>query len=324
MRVKSAEREPACVHRIRIGISSCLLGHRTRYDGSHKRDRYITDRLGRLFEWIAVCPEVELGLGTPREPIRLEQLEGGIRLLAHDSGRDLTDSMRAYAVRRLEELSAENLCGYVLKSDSPSCGLETVPVHRRTRAPTRTGRGLFAEALLVRFPHLPVEEEAGLRDPGIRENWIERVLAFARLQKLWNSRWTVQSLTEFQAAAKLTVLSHSPAAYESLGRLVARAGTISRQELQTRYHSEFMESLKTPATRGRHANVLQHMAGYFKRQLDSESRQKLVGTIDGYRKGKSRLIVPVTLVARNVRRFDISYLAKQTYLDDHTKIASVI
>jgi uncharacterized protein YbgA (DUF1722 family)/uncharacterized protein YbbK (DUF523 family) len=300
---------------IRIGVSACLLGEKVRYDGGHKHDRYLTETLGPYIEWVPVCPEVELGLGTPRDTMRLELVEGAIRMIMTRSGRDLTASMRAYARSRVAKLAGEELCGYILKSDSPSCGLARVRIHDPCGKSTTTGRGLFADALIERFPYLPVEEEGRLCDPRLRENWIERIFAYRRLQSLWNSRWRIRGLREFHAAHKLILLTHAPAAYQRLGRLAAQAGAMSSQELRRRYHGEFMEALSIPATRGRHANVLQHMAGYFKRQLDDESRQELAALVEDYRKGEVPWIVPVTLISHYVRLFEISYLAGQAYLN---------
>ncbi len=304
---------------IRIGISACLLGQKVRYDGGHKLDRYLTDTLGDYFEWVPVCPEVELGLGIPRPTMRLERHGTGVRLIVPESECDLTGPMSTYASTKVGELAAAELCGYLLKSDSPSCGMERVRVYGRGGTPARNGRGLFATALLERIPQLPVEEEGRLCDPGLRENWVERVFAFSRLRSLWNCKWTTGDLVGFHTANKLAVLAHSPEDYGLLGRIVARAGTLSRCELKTLYQREFMSSLKTIATRGRHANVLQHMAGYFKRNLDEASRKELAGLIEDYRRGEIPLIVPVTLIRHYVRRFEVSYLAGQTYLNPHPK-----
>ncbi len=304
---------------VRIGISACLLGEKVRFDGGHKHDRYITLTLGQYFEWVPVCPEVELGLGTPRETMRLEQGDSEVRMIMPKSGRDLTTPMRAYARARVPQLEEENLSGYILKSDSPSCGLLRVRVYAATGMPSRTGRGLFAEALAKRFPLLPIEEEGRLCDPGLRENWVERVFAYRRLQELWAGRWTVRDLIQFHTAHKLTVLAHSPAAYKELGRLVAGAADVPRPELRRRYHEGLMRALSVLATRGRHANVLQHMAGYLKKQLDEDSRRELAGLIDDYRKGEVPLIVPLTLLKHHLRRYEVSYLSGQVYLNPHPK-----
>lgn len=304
---------------IRIGISACLLGEKVRFDGGHKHDRYLTQTLGRYFEWVPLCPEVELGLGTPRETMRLEQVDGGIRLFMPKSGRDLTEPMRQFAATRTGQLALEDLDGYILKSDSPSCGLMRVRVYGPSGMPDRTGRGLFAEALAEQFPHLPIEEDGRLCDPRLRENWIERVFAYRRIKSFWRSRWTLQSLIIFHTAHKLALLAHSPKAYQELGRLVARAKDMPKSEVRLRYHTLFARALAVLATRGRHANVLQHMAGYIRKQLDEDSRRELSSLIDDYRTGEVPLIVPLTLIKHYVRRFNVTYLAGQVYLDPHPK-----
>ncbi len=302
-----------------VGISACLLGRKVRFDGGHKEDRFITHTLGRYFEWVPVCPEVELGLGTPRETMRLVRVGGENHLITNKSASDLTRPMRAFAIARVEELAAIGLSGFLLKSDSPSCGMERVCVYTGGGRPARSGRGLFAETLLKRFPILPVEEEARLCDPRIRENWIERVFACWRLKALWNGRWTIGSLMRFHTAHKLVLLAHSPQAYRNLGRLVASSEGIPRHQLRQTYEAGFMQALKKIATPGRHANVLQHMAGYFRKSLDEDSRRELQECIEDYRNGSLPRIVPLTLIKHYVRRFDVSYLAGQLYLYPHPK-----
>ena len=164
----------------RIGISACLLGQEVRYNGAHKRDALLIERLGPSVEWVAVCPEVELGMGTPRPPIRLERRSDEIRLIMPSTGDDHTEAMRAYAERRAEELAGLNLDGYILKKDSPSCGVWEVEVHPVAGAPSKTGRGLFAEALIARLPDLPVEEEGRLHDPRMLESFLARVFEHQR------------------------------------------------------------------------------------------------------------------------------------------------
>jgi uncharacterized protein YbgA (DUF1722 family) len=247
----------------------------------------------------------------------LELVEDAVHMIEPKSGRDLTGRMRDYARSRAEKLAEEELCGYILKSDSPSCGMARVRVYGQGNRPARSGRGLFADALIERFPDLPVEEEGRLCNPGLRENWIERVFAYSRLRSLWGSRWSIRDLIEFHTAHKLVILAHSPAVYQTLGRLAARARSFSRQDIRRRYHKLFMEAMSVPATRGRHTNVLQHMAGYFKRLLDDECVRELAGLICEYREGKVPLIAPVTLIKHYVRRFNNSYLAGQTYLNPH-------
>jgi uncharacterized protein YbgA (DUF1722 family)/uncharacterized protein YbbK (DUF523 family) len=300
---------------LRIGISACLLGQEVRFDGGHKRDRFLTEVLGPVVEWVPVCPEVELGLGTPRETLRLVRSEGGVRMITTRTGIDHTDGMNAWAKRRLDELAREDLCGYVLKKDSPSCGMERVKVFGAAGMPERRGRGLFAAALLERFPSLPVEEEGRLSDPRLRENFIERTFAYRRLKDLFDTRWSIGSLVRFHTAHKMSLLAHSTTAYQELGRLVARARELPKQELRDRYERDFMAALSHMATTRRHTNVLMHVAGHLKTLLDALSRRELQETIDEYRRGLVPLVVPLTLIRHHVRQHGVEYLDGQVYLE---------
>ena len=304
---------------IRIGVSACLLGQEVRYDGGHTRDPFLVETFGRYVEWVHVCPEVEIGLGTPRDPIRLERAGRDVRLVNPKTGTDLTRKMRTYAARRLAALEDQDLCGYVLKKDSPSCGLERVRVYVGRGVPSKSGRGLFAEALLRRYPNLPVEEEGRLNDPRIRENFVERVFAYRRLRSLFARHWTVGDLVRFHTAHKLQLLSHSPKTDAALGCLVADAKPIPRDRLRARYESEFMTALSEIATPRRHANVLHHIVGHFRKHLDDDSRRELLSLIDDYRAGLVPLVVPLTLIRHYVRRLDIPYLKGQVYLEPHPK-----
>jgi uncharacterized protein YbgA (DUF1722 family)/uncharacterized protein YbbK (DUF523 family) len=314
------------VEPIKIGVSACLLGEQVRFDGGHKRDAFLVETFGRYVQWVAVCPEVELGLGVPRKSLRLVESNGGIRLIEWErsasgqaSGPDRTDAMRAYARRRVGRLAREDLCGYVLKKDSPSCGMERVKVYGRSGMPLKHGRGLFAEALMRAYPNMPVEEEGRLGDPRLRENFIERVFAYRDLCALFGKAWKLGDLVAFHTARKLQLLAHSAKAYENLGRMMARAKAVSRATLHERYEGEFMTALGIPATPVRHANVLQHMAGYIRDKLDDSSRRELHELIADYRAGLVPLVVPITLIRHYVRRFDIVYLKGQAYLEPHPK-----
>jgi uncharacterized protein YbgA (DUF1722 family)/uncharacterized protein YbbK (DUF523 family) len=305
--------------RIRIGVSACLLGDEVRYDGGHKRDTFLTEILGPLVEWVRVCPEVEAGLGTPRESMRLVDEGGTIRLLTVKTGMDHTASMTAYAAGKATALDGEDLSGYILKKDSPSCGMTRVKVYGGKGPPAKSGVGVFARALLARFPHLPVEEEGRLTDPRLRENFIERVFACRRLRDLFEARWTVGDLVRFHTAHKLVLLAHSTQAYTRLGRLVAGAKASDRASLRARYTAGFMDALTAIATPQRHTNVLQHMVGYFKKTLDAASRSELLAAIEDYRIGLVPLVVPVVLLRHHVRVHEVQYLATQIYLAPHPK-----
>ena len=304
---------------IRIGISSCLLGETVRFDGGHKRDSFLTETFGRFVEWVPVCPEVECGLGTPRESMRLVAVGTHVRLLTGKTGVDLTDQLARYSGDRVEALASENLSGYVLKKDSPSCGLERVKIYGEHRMAVKSGRGIFAARLIERFPSLPVEEEGRLSDPRLRDNFVERVFAYARLRALFSSKWDVGGLVRFHTAHKLILMAHSTVAYQRLGRLVARAKSVCAVELERGYTDVFMAALAGIATARRHTNVLQHMAGYFKDRLDRASKAELLAAIEDYHAGLVPLIVPITLLRHHVRVHDVSYLAGQLYLEPHPK-----
>ena len=303
----------------RIGVSACLLGQQVRFDGGHKRSEFLVEVFGRFVEFVPFCPEVELGLGVPRETLRIERRDGEIRLIANRSGADHTAAMRTLADRRTAAIARDDLSGYVLKKDSPSCGMERVRIYPANGTPARDGRGLFAEALMRRYPNLPVEEEGRLNDARIRENFIERVFAYRRLRNFFSARWTVGGLVAFHTVHKLQLLAHAPKAYAELGRIVAGARAIDRAELRDRYEREFMAALARPATATRHVNVMQHMAGYFSDRLDPGARQELTGLIEDYRGGLVPLIVPITLMRHYVRHFAIDYLAGQVYLEPHPR-----
>ena len=285
--------------RIRLGVSACLLGDEVRYDGGHKRDPFLTDILGPFVEFVKVCPEVESGMGTPRESVRLMDQDGRLRLLTVRTGVDCTDAMTTYAEARVRRLAAEDLCGYVLKKDSPSCGMTRVKVYHGAGPGTRSEWDCLS-VLLARFP-TPVEEEGRLLDPRLRENFIERVFAYRRLTDLFESRWTIGDLVGFHTAHKLVLMAHSSPAYARLGRLVAGAKGLPRATVRAEYGAEFMAALSIVATTRRHTNVLQHMAGYFKRLLDAGSRDELSATIEDYRKGLVPLVAPLTLLRHHVR-----------------------
>jgi uncharacterized protein YbgA (DUF1722 family)/uncharacterized protein YbbK (DUF523 family) len=309
---------------VRIGISACLLGQRVRYDGGHKRDPFLIETVGRHVEWVPVCPELELGLGVPRETIRLVRAEvraeEGPRLIASKTGRDLTEAMRAFAKARIAELAPLDLCGYVLKKDSPSCGMERVRVHEPGGGARRDGRGLFAQALLDAQPLLPVEEEGRLNDPRLREGFFVRVFAYRRLRDLFAApRWSLGDLVRFHTAEKLLLMAHDVEAYRALGRLVAGARAHPRAELRDRYRDAFMAALRRQATTRKHTNVLQHAQGHLKRLCTPDERAELSDVIDEFRRGLVPLIVPITLLRHHVRRHGVEYLSGQTYLEPHPR-----
>jgi uncharacterized protein YbgA (DUF1722 family)/uncharacterized protein YbbK (DUF523 family) len=305
---------------IRVGISTCLLGEEVRWDGGHKRDRYLTDVLAPYFEWVPVCPEVEIGMGIPRPPVRLVRGDdGAARLVDPKRGKDWTRAMQSWARRRVRGLAALGLCGYVLKSGSPSCGMERVKVYGAAGMPEKGGRGLYAAELLRRFASLPVEEEGRLHDARLRENWIERVFAYRRLRSLFEGRPSRGRLVAFHTAHKLQLLAHSEVRYRELGRLVADAKRTPEAELRERYQAAFMAALATPATPKRHVNVLQHALGHLRGRVTPAAAKELHAQVADYARGLVPLVVPLTMLRHYVHLLGIDYLAGQLYLDPHPK-----
>ncbi len=305
---------------IRVGVSSCLLGEAVRFDGSHKRNAFILDILAPFIEIHAVCPEAELGLGVPREPIRLVRTGKTVKLVGSTSGTDHTRTMRDWARKRVKELRTDGLDGFILKSRSPSCGLHRVKLYEvRDKPPSVAGRGVFAATLARAFPDLPMEEEGRLNDAAIREHFVGRVFVHHRLRTFFTPGWSRGDLVAFHTREKILLMAHAPGAYKDLGHLVAGAKSQSRPALERDYRSGFMAAMCKRATPGRNANALSHMAGYFKTHLDQDSRAELMGKIEDYRKGLVPLVIPMTLIGHFARRFGIDDLAGQTYLEPHPK-----
>jgi len=303
--------------KITIGISSCLLGEKVRFDGGHKLDHYLKDTLGAYVSWMPVCPEVETGFPVPREAMRLVGDSSSPRLVTVRSGMDHTDRMRAWAKRKLGEIEKHDLCGFIFKARSPSSGMRGVKVYGASGVPTHAGVGIFARMFMERFPFVPVEDEGRLHDPALRENFIERIFVFRRWREMKRSGGTIHALISFHTEHKLLVLAHSPKHYMLLGRLVADAKKRQRHALLEEYFELLMDGLKLLATTRKNTNVLQHIAGYFKKQLSSEEKQELMDVIRAYHKGFVPLIVPMVLSNHYVNKYDQPYLKRQYYLHPH-------
>jgi len=304
---------------INVGISTCLLGERVRFDAGHKRDRFITDILGDYFEFVPVCPELEVGMGVPRESVRLVGDIDRPQMLGVKSGEDWTGRMNEYSKERVNQLASNNLSGYILKSDSPSCGMERVRVYNEKGMPEKKGRGLYADILMKQFPLLPVEEEGRLNDAGIHDNFIVRVFSYHRLQQLGQQRFSRGKLVDFHTIHKYLLLAHSPAHYDKLGRLVAEAKQHTPQKLMDSYSTLFMEALKIKTTYKKNVNVLNHILGFLREHLNSEEKADIRTTIDDYYKRLVPLIVPITLLSHYIRKHNVQYIKNQIYLNPHPK-----
>jgi len=303
--------------RVKLGISMCLLGENVRWNAGHKLDRYLTNTLGQFVEYVPVCPEVEAGFGVPRESFRLIGDPESPRLITFKSKEDHTDRMLTWAEKRVKELEKENLCGFIFKSDSPSSGMIRVKVYTEKGMPEKKGVGMFARAFMDHFPLIPAEDDGRLHNPNIRENFIERIFALQRWRNTVAKKQSMGNLVDFHTRNKLLILSHSQKHSRLMGKLVADGKNMSMKELYNQYEALLMEALTLKTTVKKNYNVLQHLMGYFKRQLSTDEKQELLEIFDQYRNGYVPLIVPITLINHFVRKYDQPYLKMQTYLNPH-------
>lgn len=302
--------------KILIGVSSCLLGNKVRFDGGHKHDRYITGTLGNYFDFLPVCPEVECGLFIPRESMRLVGDPENPRLLTNKSATDHTDKMREWAMMRVAQLASEDLCGFIFKSKSPSSGMERVKVYDKNSVPRAIGVGLFSRVFKETFPLIPIEEEGRLHDMALRENFLESVFVYRRWRTVIEN-FSVDKLITFHTEHKMLLRAHSEKHYRELGRIVAKAGLLEAGVLLKSYQEYLMAAMKLKTTVKKHANVLTHIMGHFKKYISSDEKQELIEVIERYRNQYVPLIVPITLMNHYVRKYEEPYLLKQHYLKPH-------
>jgi len=306
--------------KIPIGISSCLLGEEVRYDGGHKKHSYITGTLSKYFEFRPVCPEMAIDLGAPRSPIHLIEKKNKIRCVDINSPDiDVTEKLRDYA-EDLKQLHMD-LCGYILKKDSPSCGMERVKVYIKS-VPVRIGIGIYAEQMMNNNPLLPVEEEDRLGDPQLRENFIQRIFVLSRWKSLVDNGISINRLMDFHARHKLIIMSRGD--YQQLGRLLANSGNNDVNIIADQYILQLMKILKKVATRNKHVNVLQHIQGYLKKELSIDDKAELCDIIDRYRRGEIPLIVPLTLLKHQFRKCPDPYIENSYYMSPYPEEMKLI
>jgi uncharacterized protein YbbK (DUF523 family)/uncharacterized protein YbgA (DUF1722 family) len=296
--------------KLKIGISQCLLGSRVRYDGSHKANAYVMVVLAPHFEWVPVCPEVEAGMGVPREPVKLQASDQGLKMAGTGSGTDYTDALNEFAVRRIEELADAGLSGYILKSGSPSCGLEV-----QADGSEESVKGMFAEALTKALPSIPMIEETLLADPGTRQLWVEQVFAYSRLMQFMSKPRSVGQLAMAHAQAKLQLEAHVAGSYEDIAGLFQQASSLSYQELCDRYLARFMEVMQKPATIAQHFATFKQIFEAIKSELEPAVVKELARTLQDYRQSVLPLSVPLMLLRHYVRVQENGLLDGQTYLE---------
>ena len=301
--------------KIQIGISSCLLGANVRFDSGHKKNAYIAGVLRDYFEFVPFCPEVEIGLGIPREPIRLVSVNDDVRCVGtKNNDLDVTDAL--YAIAEQQKTWHDALCGYIVKKDSPSCGMERVRIYKKD-VPEKNGVGLYAKRLIENFPFLPIEEEGRLEDAQLRENFIQRVYIYARWKNMLQQPVTLSRLQEFHASHKYIFMSHDQIKAKELGALLAVTKKDDIATLTVNYLESMMALLKITATRNGHVNTLHHIQGYLKKYLDKDDKQELTSIITDYRQGLLPLIVPVTILRHHFRRHPNDYITQSYYMNPH-------
>ncbi|MFJ2328961.1 MULTISPECIES: DUF523 and DUF1722 domain-containing protein [unclassified Pseudomonas] len=312
-----------CVAKPKIAISACLLGAEVRYNGGHKESRLCSRTLTEHFDFVPVCPEVAIGLGIPREPIRLVgDPEHPEAIGTVNPAINVTRPLAEYGEKMAAEL--DDICGYIFMQQSPSCGLERVKVYHANGAPVNGGgRGIYAQAFCARHPDLPVEEAGRLNDPVLRENFITRVFAYSEWQQVIARGLSRRTLTEFHSRYKYLLMAHNPLQYKALGKLLGNMADTDPVELGPRYFSELMAALKKCATRGTHCNVLLHISGYLKQVISAEDKQEMVHVISQYRLGIVPLVVPLTLLKHHFRLHPDPYIAQQVYLQPHPENLSL-
>jgi len=302
---------------IKVGISSCLLGESVRYDGSHQLNRFLKDILGRYVEWVPVCPEVECGLPTPREAMRLVGTPENYRLLTQKTKIDHTERMMTWSHSKLDLLETEELCGFVFKKRSPSSALRDAKLYSEKGIPYSKGPGMFGGEFIRRFPLIPVEDDGRLNDDGIRENFIERLFAVARWKAFLASDGSLQGLIHFHMTHKLLLMAHSPSHLRKLGKLVGNAIKQDTAMLLNDYFAVMMEAMGLKATVKKNVNVLHHAMGYFKKKISADAKNELLEVIEDYHRELVPLIVPVTLINHYTRLYNEAYLQDQVYLNPH-------
>lgn len=299
---------------ITLGISSCLLGNKVRYDGGHKLDQFLTGTFGQYVDWVPVCPEAGCGLEIPREVMNLEGDPASPRLRTVWTGRDHTARLQRWAKGEMKVLAGMDISGFVFKARSPSCGLRDARVFDAKCGVRGTGPGLFAKAFVETFPLMPAEDEGRMHEPAHRENFVERVFVYRRWREYIEEDGSIGGLVAFHSAHKYLIMAHGQKHYSALGKMVAGARKMRKKELLANYIALLTEGLQVLATPKKNTNVLQHLAGHFKGQLSSDEKKELLDSITNYHNGLAPLIVPVTLLNHYVRKYEEPYLARQVYL----------
>ncbi|MFK7872818.1 MAG: YbgA family protein [Oligoflexales bacterium] len=301
---------------IMIGVSSCLLGEKVRFDAQHKRHWYINEILGKYFKYVPVCPELEVGMGVPRKSVRLVGDIHQPSMIEPRSGEDWTSAMNTYSKKRVQKL--HGLSGYLFKKGSPSCGAFRVKVYQeKTGIPLPDGMGLFSKEFQKQWPLIPIEEEGRLNDYKIRENFIERVFGYHRLQELCGQRFKRGDWVDFHQNNKYLLLARGRGLYTELGHLVAKIADYKSKDFIEEYSELYMTALSIKTTTRKNTDALLHILGFFKKFLSKEEKQSVLEVIEYYHQGVHPLIVPMTLLQHYAKLHNVAYIKNQYYLNPH-------
>lgn len=298
----------------RVGISACLLGQKVRHNGEDKRNDWLVDRLGKFVTWVAVCPEVEMGLTVPRKTMSLKGKPDDPQLIVKGTEENLTH----LALETSKRIMAKDLKldSYIFKKDSPSCGLERVKIYGKNNSPSRSATGIFAAAVKEKYPLIPMIEEGRLSDPKQRELYVIRLFAFVKLRGL---SLKTADLQGFHQQYKLLLMAHAPDRYQALGRIAANPEKKKVSELFSEYQDLFLTSINRVPTQKQWVNVLQHVFGYFKKNLNSKEKEQILATFEEYREGEIPLIAPLTLLRHLAQKYEVSYLLEQALFQPYPK-----
>ena len=307
---------------IKVGISACLLGEKVRYNGGHKRSRYLEDVLSEYFDYTPICPEMGIGMGVPRKPIRLITTSGnnetGIEAaLSDDNNVRFTQQLKDYAKHQASQLT--DSCGYIFMQKSPSCGYTRVKLYHENGNPLEVAQGIYAAELDRLLPLMPKEEAGRLSDAMIRENFITRVMAYHDWQENVASNITSKNLLDFHVRYKYLLMAHHIQSYQILGQSLSNLKAKPLNEIAHDYITTFMDALKHIANRKKNTNVLQHLQGYLKNNLTADEKQEMLALVNQYRTGLVPIVVPLTLLNHHIKKHtdDDNYLRKQKYLNPH-------
>jgi uncharacterized protein YbbK (DUF523 family)/uncharacterized protein YbgA (DUF1722 family) len=302
---------------MKIAVSACLLGENIRFDGGHKRDRFITDELSEFAEFVSFCPE-HLAFGTPRPSIRLVKSDS-IHVVSNKTGDDLTDSLIQTSQDELEKLEAQPLCGIIFKSKSPSCGMKSAKLYLENGMAEGKGDGIFAQMCRERYPLLPMEEEGRLEDAWLRENFVMQLFAYEAIEKLKSTTPSLGDLVRFHTINKFMLQSKDERLYRELGNIVANRDNLSFETLFGMYELGFKTAIARKSSIKKTRNVLEHLVGFFKNDLTKNEKEMLHTQINDYTDKIIPLIVPLSTISLYAKKYNTSYLLDQTFLIPYPK-----